>query len=148
MTATADMHKQKVAATVAVTNNDKTTQTYVCDGVTVLDPESVDMVLMIVEGDVNNDYPESVRVTMPDSLFIPGQTPLTVQIPNNVTNCNITCVPRVGADDTALRTSGGITWDEEPVSNLGYFSPAGCAPGKKYSVEATVPALCLMVKQN
>lgn len=148
MAATADMHKQKVSATVAVTNSDKTTQTYACEAVTVLDPETVDMVLMISKGDVNNDYPESERVTLPDSLFIPGHSPITVQIPNNVTNCNISCVPKVGADDTALRTSGGITWDGVPVDNLGYFSPAGCAPGKKYSVEAVVQALCLVVKQN
>ena len=54
------MHKQKVAPIVAVTNNDKTTQTYQCDGVTVLDPESVDLVLAL--GSINDQasYGETV----------------------------------------------------------------------------------------
>ena len=143
LSATADMHKQKVSATVAVTNTDKTTQTYVCDGVTVLDPESVDLVLIVA--DVNDSkYGEPNRSSLPDTMFIPAQTPITVQIPSNgKSGCNISCVPKVGADYMVL-SDNGLVWDGANVSNIGYFSPAGCGPGKKYSVQANVTALCMV----
>ena len=69
MAATADMHKQKVSATVAVTNSDKTTQTYACEAVNVLDPESVDMVLIVA--DVNDSkYGEPNRASLPPRLHV------------------------------------------------------------------------------
>ena len=143
LSATADMHKQKVTATVAVTNSDKTTQTYQCEGVNVLDPESVDLVLIVA--DVNDSkYGEPNRSSLPDSMFIPAQEPITVQIPSNgKSNCNISCVPKVGADYNVLNENG-LVWDGQTISNIGYFSPAGCGPGKKYSVQATVTALCMV----
>ena len=141
LSATADMHKQKVTPTVAVTNNDRTTQTYQCDGVTVLDPESVDLVLIVA--DVNSaQYGETNRANLPDSMFIPAQSPITVQVPNTAkANCNLSCVPKVGADYMALK----ITVDGNLIDNIGYFNPGNsCAPGKKFSVEATVTALCMV----
>ena len=143
LSATADMHKQKVSPIVAVTNNDKTTQTYQCDGVTVLDPESVDLVLGL--GSINDGatYGETVIPTLPDSLFIQAQTPMTVQIPSGApSNCTIGCKPKVGADYMSLT----FTWDGEDLSNFAYFNPAGCAPGKKYSVTASVTAICVVNK--
>jgi hypothetical protein len=148
MTASAEMHKKNITATVTVTNKDKTSESFICDGAMVLDPESVDLVLTVATNNVfNEEYSQDNRINLPDDMFIPEQEPITVQIPLDAPTCNISCVPRVGADDDALRKSGGITWNGEPVSNLGYFSPAGCAPGKKYSVEAVVKALCIVIKQ-
>ena len=143
LSATADMHKQKVAPIVAVTNNDKTTQTYQCDGVTVLDPESVDLVLAL--GSINDQasYGETVLPNLPDSLFIQAQTPMTVQVPAGApSNCTIGCKPKVGADYMSLK----LTWDGVEQSNFAYFNPAGCAPGKKYSIEASVTAICVVNK--
>ena len=141
MTATADMHKQKVAATVAVTNSDKTTQTYACEAVTVLDPESVDLVLGL--GSINDQatYGEEVIPTLPDSVFIVAQTPMTVQIPTGApSNCTIGCKPKVGSDYMNLQ----VTWEGEELTGFAYFSPAGCAPGKKYSVTTSVTAICVV----
>lgn len=141
MAATADMHKQKVSATVAVTNSDKTTQTYACEAVNVLDPESVDMVLIVA--DVNDSkYGEPNRASLPDSMFIPPNSPITVQIPTTAkSNCNISCVPKVGADYMSLK----VSVDGTEVDNIGYFNPANsCAPGKKFSFESTVTALCMV----
>ena len=143
LSATADMHKQKVAPIVAVTNNDRTTQTYQCDGVTVLDPESVDLVLGL--GSINDaaTYGETVIPNLPDSLFIQAQTPMTVQVPAGApSNCTIGCKPKVGADYMSLT----FTWDGEDLTNFAYFNPAGCAPGKKYSVTASVTAICVVNK--
>ena len=141
LSAEASMHKQKVAPMVAVTNDDRTTQTYQCDGVTVLDPESVDLVLIVA--DVNSpQYGETNRANLPDSMFIPAQSPITAQVPNTAkANCNLSCVPKVGADYMSLK----ITVDGNQVDNIGYFNPGNsCAPGKKFSIEATVTALCMV----
>ncbi len=142
LTAEASMHKQKVAPKVAVTNNDKTTQTYLCDDVTVLDPESVDLVLAL--GSINSaDYDEKVLPDKPDSVFIAAQTPMTVQVPAGApSNCTIGCKPKIGSDYMSLT----FTWDGEALSSFAYFNPAGCAPGKKYSVVASVTAICVVNK--
>lgn len=143
LSAEASMHKQKVAPVVAVTNDDRTTQTYQCDGVTVLDPESVDLVLAL--GSINDQasYGETVLPNLPDSLFIQAQTPMTVQVPAGApSNCTIGCKPKVGADYMSLK----LTWDGVEQSNFAYFNPAGCAPGKKYSIEASVTAICVVNK--
>jgi hypothetical protein len=39
-----------------------------------------------------------------------------------------------------------LTWDGVEQSNFAYFNPAGCAPGKKYSIEASVTAICVVNK--
>lgn len=144
LTTTAAMHKKNVTAVVAVTNADKTTETYTCDGATVLDPESVDMVLAL--GSINDEasYGETVLPTLPSSAFIQAQTPMTVQIPTGApTNCTIGCKSKIGADYMSLV----VTWDGVKQSNFAYFNPAGCAPGKKYSVEVSVTAICVVNKQ-
>lgn len=141
---TSDMHKKSVTATVTVTNADLSAESYVCEGVTAIDPESVDLVLKI--GDVNNAdlYGEPILPTLPDSLFIPGgRTPMVVQIPAGAKqNCAISCKPRVGSDYMSTE----VFWDgdETPLSNFAYFNPSGCAPGKKYSVESKVTIICLV----
>lgn len=143
MAATADMHKQKVSATVAVTNSDKTTQTYACEAVTVLDPESVDLVLGL--GSINDQasYGEEVIPTLPDSVFITAQTPMTVQVPTGApSNCSIGCKPKISSDYMSMK----VTWEGEELTGFAYFSPAGCAPGKKYSVTTNVTAICVVNK--
>ena len=143
MTATSDMHKQKVTATVAISNSDKTTQTYLCEGATVLDPESVDLVLGL--GSINDQatYGEEVIPTLPDSVFISAGTPMTVQVPTGApSNCTIGCKPKISSDYMSLV----VTWDGEELTNFAYFSPAGCAPGKKYSVTTSVTAICVVNK--
>ena len=81
LSATADMHKQKVSATVAVTNNDKTTQTYACESVVVVDPEQVDYAFVLDA----------------DMIKIPTNENFVIQVPdcsdqyNGVTACTLTC---------------------------------------------------------
>ena len=143
MTATSDMHKQKVTATVAISNSDKTTQTYLCEGATVLDPESVDLVLGL--GSINDQatYGEEVIPTLPDSLFITANTPMTVQVPTGApSNCTIGCKPKISSDYMSLQ----VTWEGEELTSFAYFGPAGCAPGKKYSVTTSVTAICVVNK--
>lgn len=143
MAATADMHKQSITAVVSVTNDDKTTEVHTCEGVTVLDPEAVDLVLTI--GDMNGDskYSEPNRTSLPDNMFIPGGTPIVVQVPTTAkSGCIIMCNPRVGSEYNSMK----VTWDGTELSSFAYLDPntTGCAPGKKYSVESNVTALCLV----
>lgn len=144
--ATSAMHKKSVAATVKVSNADNSAVNYSCDPVTVVDPESVDLVLEL--GDVNDSkYEEKKLLELPESLFIPAQTATTVQIPAGAkTGCAIACKARVGADYPTLSQSG-LDWDGTIISNIGYFNPAGCAPGKKYTVTASVTAICVVNAQ-
>ncbi len=140
LAATSAMHKKSVAATVTVSNADNSAVNYSCDPVTVIDPESVDLVLEL--GDVNDSkYSETLRPTLPDSIFIPAQTATTVQIPAGAkSGCTVGCVPRVGADWNNMK----VYWDSDTeLSGFSYFSPAGCAPGKKYTVTTTVMTLCV-----
>lgn len=132
------MHKQNISATVAITNADNTVQKYVCDAATVLDPESVDLVLPT--GDINSaTYGEAVVGSLPDSLFITAGTPMTVQIPPSATQCLMGCKPKVGSDYPNL----SFTWNNAPLSNFAYVElGAGCG-GKKYTIEATVTAICV-----
>lgn len=145
MAATSDMHKKSVTATVAISNADKSKVTYLCEDVTVVDPESVDLVLAL--GSINDaaSYGEQVLPTLPDSLFIPAQTATTVQIPAGApSNCTVGCKPKVGADYMSTQ----IYWDsDEALSGFAYFSPSGCAPGKKYTVTASVTAICVVNAQ-
>ena len=140
---TAAMHKKNVTATVSVTNADKTTEVHSCDGVTVLDPEAVDLVLTI--GDMNGDSKYSVpnRPSLPNEMFIPEGTPIVIQVPTTAkSDCIIMCSPRIGADHDAMK----LIWDGTELSSYDYLGPntTGCAPGKKYTVESNVKALCLV----
>lgn len=144
MVASSDMHKQQVTVNVAVSNADNSKVTYACGGVTVVDPESVDLILPL--GNINDpdSYGETILPTLPDSIFIPAQTATTVQIPAGApNNCTVGCKPRVGADYRNLE----VYWDsEEPLTGFAYFSPTGCAPGKKYTVTATTTTICVVNK--
>lgn len=144
MLATSEMHKKSVSVVVAVTNNDKTTQTYTCQGVTVLDPESVDMVLGL--GNINSsdfEYKDGL-VNVEEDAMIPASTPLTIQIPAGAkSGCTVGCKPRNSGD----YMSTTVTWDDEELTNFAYFSPAGCAAGKKYSVSSTAQLVCVVNAQ-
>lgn len=144
MTATSAMHKKKVSVNVDIANDDGSMQTFSCNQVRVLDPESVDMVLRI--GDINDQktYGDNVISTLPDSLFLPADAPMMVEIPSDApVNCSIGCKPMLASDSRSL----DIYWDSDtPESdNLG-FSPQGCAPGKRYSVTASKKAICVVTK--
>lgn len=145
MVATSSMHKQNVTAKVAVSNADKSVVKYNCESVAVVDPESVDLVLQL--GSINDadHYGEKVLPTLPDSLFIPAQTATTVQIPAGApANCTVGCKPRVGMDYTNLQ----VYWDsDDALSGFAYFSPSGCAAGKKYTVTTSVTAICVVNAQ-
>ena len=142
MVATSSMHKQNVTAKVAVSNADKSVVTFSCDPVAVVDPESVDLVLQL--GSINDadHYGETVLPTLPDSLFIPAQTATTVQIPAGApANCTVGCKPRVSSDYMSLQ----VYWDsDDALSGFAYFSPSGCAAGKKYTVTTSVTAICVV----
>lgn len=142
--ATSDMHKKSVSVTVAVTNDDKTTQTYLCPGVTVLDPESVDMTLAL--GNINgSDYEyKAGLIDVPEEIIIPANTPLTLQIPTGApANCTVGCKPRNSGD--YMNTT--VTWDNAELSSFAYFGPAGCAAGKKYSISSTAALVCVVNMQ-
>lgn len=145
MVATSSMHKQNVTATVAVANADKSVVTFSCEGVTVIDPESVDLVLPL--GSINSsDYEyTSGLVAVADSLVIPSQTAMTVQIPTGApSNCTVGCKPINSSD----YTSTSVYWDsDEALSSFAYFSPSGCAAGKKYTVTTTVATVCVVNNQ-
>ena len=145
MVATSSMHKQNVTAKVAVSNADKSVVTFSCDPVAVVDPESVDLVLQL--GSINDadHYGETVLPTLPDSLFIPAQTATTVQIPAGApANCTVGCKPRVSSDYMNLQ----VYWDsDDALSGFAYFSPSGCAAGKKYTVTTSVTAICVVNAQ-
>lgn len=138
MVATSEMHKKSVSVTVAVTNNDKTTQTYLCEGVTVLDPEIVDLVLPLKN---INDFTSSGSIVDADEkLFIPGNTAMTIQIPAGAkANCTVGCKPRNGADSDKAE----VIWNGVSHLNDKYnFNPEGCAAGVKYQVSASVTVIC------
>ncbi|MCR5028258.1 MAG: hypothetical protein K6A31_03260, partial [Fibrobacter sp.] len=110
MVATSSMHKQNVTATVAVANADKSVVTFSCEGVTVIDPESVDLVLPL--GSINSsDYEyTSGLVAVADSLVIPSQTAMTVQIPTGApSNCTVGCKPINSSDYMSL----SVYWDSD-----------------------------------
>jgi len=142
MVANSSMHKQSVTAIVSVTNADKSVVKYNCDPVAVVDPESVDLVLQL--GSINDadHFGETVLPTLPDSLFIPSQTATTVQIPAGApANCTVGCKPRVSSDYMNLQ----VYWDsDDALSSFAYFSPNGCAAGKKYTVTTSVTAICVV----
>lgn len=139
MQAISSMHKKEVSAIVAITNADNTVQRYVCDAATVLDPESVDLVLP--SGDINSaTYGETAITSLPDSLFITAETPMTVQIPTSATQCIMGCKPKVGSDYMNL----SFTWNNAPLDDFAYVQlESGCA-GKKFTIEATVTAICVV----
>lgn len=145
MLANSSMHKQNVTAVVAITNADKSVVKYNCESVAVVDPESVDLVLQL--GSINDadHYGETVLPTLPDSLFIPAQTATTVQIPAGApANCTVGCKPRVSSDYMSLQ----VYWDsDDALSGFAYFSPSGCAAGKKYTVTTTVATVCVVNAQ-
>ncbi len=142
MTAPTGLHKEQVTAVVTVENKDKTYEKYTCEGVTVLDQNHVDLVLTIGNSNDQDKYGEPILPTLPDSMFISSNTPTVVQVPAGAkTGCTIGCKPRVGADYMSTE----VMWDsDEPVSNFAYFQPAGCAPGKTYTVTSSVNVLCLV----
>ncbi len=145
MVATSSMHKQNVTAKVAVSNADKSVVTFSCEGVTVIDPESVDLVLPL--GSINSSDYEYVSglVAVADSLVIPSQTAMTVQIPAGApSNCTVGCKPINSSDYMSLQ----VYWDsDDALSSFAYFSPSGCAAGKKYTVTTTVATVCVVNAQ-
>lgn len=145
MVATSSMHKQNVTVSVAVANADKSVVTFSCEGVTVVDPESVDLVLPL--GSINSsDYEySSGLVAVADSLVIPSQTATTVQIPAGApSNCTVGCKPVNSSDYMSLQ----VYWDsDDALSSFAYFGPSGCAAGKKYTVTTTVATVCVVNAQ-
>ena len=145
MLANSSMHKQNVTAVVAITNADKSVVKYNCESVAVVDPESVDMVLPL--GSINSsDYEyASGLVAVADSLVIPSQTATTVQVPTGApSNCTVGCKPVNSSDYMSLQ----VFWDsDEALSSFAYFSPSGCAAGKKYTVTTTVATVCVVNAQ-
>lgn len=149
MVAASSMHKQKVSVTVAVSNADNSKQTYACEGVDVIDPNFVDLVLPL--GSINAEdygYGSSGLVSVADSLVIPSQTATTVQIPTGApSNCTVGCKPVNSADYNSVTEGGGIQFGDSSPSNFAYFSPAGCASGVKYIVTTPVAFICVVNSQ-
>lgn len=122
------MHKKNVIATVNVTNKDKTTESYACDPVTVVDPNQVDV--MIAHSGITDSTKQA---------FAGGQT-LVAQYPSNAVNCQLVC----GAQGNGvLLEVDGETFTIDYSLNI---TPAKCtngaAAGTKITVTASMNVYC------
>lgn len=126
LTATSAMHKKKVASKVVVTNEDKTVQTYACEGVGVVDPDQVDIVLSKSASDSSKAFPTAQTVV--------------VQYPSDAVNCQMICGAQ--SDGVLLDIDG----EEYTIDYSLNISPKGCkdgaAAGTKMSVTASMRVLC------
>ncbi len=126
LTTTAAMHKQKVNVSVDITNEDKTTETYVCDALTVVDPNTVDIT-------IGKDAQDS------SSVFPGGQT-LVAQLATGIVNCQMVC--STTGNGVILEINGeSFTIDY----SLNVDIPGctnGSAGGYKFSVLASQNTFC------
>lgn len=98
ITGTPSMHKQKIAPTVQITNEDKTVQTFSCTNTTIVDPNSVDV-----------DFVLDKEVTIPINEPFVAQIPVCKDGQGAATSCTMSCQPNSLNGDVAKATIEGIT---------------------------------------
>ena len=130
MPTTADMHKKKFSATVAVTNDDKTTQTYACEVVNVIDPEQVDVTIPIAQA-------------ADSSHSIPSGETLVAQFQTGAHECKIACSIVAG---TIMIVNGEEFKPDNGYSTyLSIETVPGCtvpSGGFKFSIQSSSTAYC------
>lgn len=121
-----DMHKKTVSATVTVTNADKTFQDYACEGVGVVDPNQVDVVIAYSGKDNTKAFPA-------------GET-IVAQFPPEAHSCQMVC--STDANGVILEIDG----TEYTIDFSANISPKACtdgsAAGTKISVKASMQVSC------
>ena len=125
-TATSAMHKKNLEVSVAVTNEDKTTETFACERVSVTDPNQVDVVI--------------AHTNVDSTKVFPGSQTIVAQYPSNAVNCQMVC----NTDGNGVK----LIVDEEEFT-IDYslnISPknctAGSAAGTKITVQASMNVYC------
>lgn len=125
-TATSAMHKKNLEVSVAVTNEDKTTETFACERVSVTDPNQVDVVI--------------AHTNVDSTKVFPGSQTIVAQYPSNAVNCQMVC----NTDGNGVK----LIIDEEEFT-IDYslnISPknctAGSAAGTKITVQASMNVYC------
>ena len=126
VTATSAMHKKNLEVTVAVTNEDKTTETFACERVSITDPNQVDVVI--------------AHTNVDSTKVFPGSQTIVAQYPSNAVNCQMVC----NTDGNGVK----LIIDEEEFT-IDYslnISPknctAGSAAGTKITVQASMNVYC------
>ena len=130
MPTTADMHKKKFSATVAVTNDDKTTQTYACEVVNVIDPEQVDVTIPIAQA-------------ADESHSIPSGETLVAQFQTGAHECKIAC--SIVAGTIMIVNGEEFKPDNEYSTYLSIETVPGCtvpSGGFKFSIQSSSTAYC------
>ena len=116
------MHKKNISVTVNVTNKDKTTESYACETVTVVDPNQVDVTIA-----------HSSLSDSSSQVFAGGQT-LVAQYPSNAVNCQMVC----GAQGNGvLLEIDGTTYTINYSLNI---TPETCKDGSAAGTKITVTA--------
>ena len=125
-TATSAMHKKNLEVSVAVTNEDKTTETFACERVSVTDPNQVDVVI--------------AHTNVDSTKVFPGSQTIVAQYPSNAVNCQMVC----NTDGNGVK----LIIDEEEFT-IDYslnISPknctAGSAAGTKITEQASMNVYC------
>lgn len=123
------LHKETVTATVTISNEDNSVAKYNCQGVTVIDPDAVDLVLPVFTGDIN-----SLAAT--EENTVPDGVPTIVQIPTTVSSpCSWACRPSINVNSEMMKfTVNDQKMDPYYISN--------CSPGAKYTILATPSMVC------
>ena len=126
VTATSAMHKKNLEVSVAVTNEDKTTETFACERVSVTDPNQVDVVI--------------AHTNVDSTKVFPGSQTIVAQYPSNAVNCQMVC----NTDGNGVK----LIVDEEEFT-IDYslnITPknctAGSAAGTKITVQASMNVYC------
>lgn len=123
------LHKETVTATVTISNEDNSVAKYNCQGVTVIDPDAVDLVLPLLTGDINN-------LAATEENTVPDGVPTIVQIPTTVSSpCSWACRPSINVNSEMMKfTVNDQKMDPYYISN--------CSPGAKYTILATPSMVC------
>ena len=125
-TATSAMHKKNLEVSVAVTNEDKTTETFACERVSVTDPNQVDVVI--------------AHTNVDSTKVFPGSQTIVAQYPSNAVNCQMVC----NTDGNGVKLI--IDEEEFTIDYTLNISPknctAGSAAGTKITVQASMNVYC------
>ena len=120
VTATSAMHKKNLEVTVAVTNEDKTTETFACERVSITDPNQVDVVIAYTNVDSTKVFPSNQTIV--------------AQYPSNAVNCMMVCGG--GADGVKLVVDG----EEFEIGYSLNVTPKKCTDGSAAGTKITVLA--------
>lgn len=128
LTTDASMHKKNVFVTVNVTNEDKTTETYACKPVTVIDPNMVDVTI------AHSGISDSTKQVFPG-----GQT-IVAQYPSNAVNCQMVCGAQ--GNGVILEVDGVAHTIDYSLNITPESCKDGSAAGSKITITASMNVYC------